>query len=202
MNSIIDGSPEVRVCTQISPLNMAFQSGGRLQEMAATSTIRQMEHDPVIRPTSRVLLLDEIDRVLLFRGEDPLTPTIRYWFPAGGGIEPGESPADAARREVWEETGLVDFELGPHIWNRRHVFTFYGANQDVRELWFFARVHSFEIDTSRFTQMERDVVKEHKWWTQSELASTNDVLTPRALASLVQDLLVNGLPKSPVDVDI
>ena len=161
-----------------------------------------MEEEPVIRPTARVLLLDELDRVLLFRGEDPLTPKIRYWFPAGGGIESGESAADAARREVWEETGLANIELGPHIWNRRHVFTFYGALQDVREVWFFARVLSFDIDTTRFTKMERDVVKEHKWWTQGELETSSDVLTPRGLAALLRDLLHNGLPTSPVDVDI
>jgi 8-oxo-dGTP pyrophosphatase MutT (NUDIX family) len=161
-----------------------------------------MEEEPIIRPTARVLLLDEFDRVLLFRGQDPLTPSIRYWFPAGGGIEPGESAADAAQREVWEETGLAHVELGPHIWNRRHVFTFYGAHRDVREIWFFARVRSFQIDTSRFTEMERNVVKEHRWWTQGELESTSDVLTPRALAALMRDLLLNGLPTSPVDVDI
>jgi 8-oxo-dGTP pyrophosphatase MutT (NUDIX family) len=90
-----------------------------------------MEEEPIIRPTARVLLLDEFDRVLLFRGQDPLTPSIRYWFPAGGGIEPGESAADAAQREVWEETGLAHVELGPHIWNRRHVFTFYGPSSII-----------------------------------------------------------------------
>jgi 8-oxo-dGTP pyrophosphatase MutT (NUDIX family) len=147
-------------------------------------------------------MLDELDRVLLFRGQDPLTPNIRYWFPVGGGIESGESAADAARREVWEETGLPIIELGPHIWNRRHVFTFYGALQDVREIWFFARVPSFDIDTSRFTEMERNVVKEHRWWTQNELDITSDVLTPRRLATLLRDLLINGLPTNPVEVDI
>lgn len=161
-----------------------------------------MENQPIIRPTARVLLLDEQNRVLLFRGQDPLTPDIRYWFPAGGGIEPGESAAEAARREVWEETGLEDVVLGPHIWNRRHVFSFYGANQDVREVWFFARVPIFDVDTSGFTEMEQEVVKEHRWWTEDELETTTDVLTPRGLAHLLRDLLVNGLPKSPVDVGV
>jgi 8-oxo-dGTP pyrophosphatase MutT (NUDIX family) len=139
---------------------------------------------------------------LLFRGHDPLTPTVRYWFPPGGGIETGELATDAARREVWEETGLANLELGPHIWNRRHVFTFYGAKQDVREVWFFARVPTFEINTSGFTTMERDVVKEHRWWTVSELESTLDVLTPRRLAALLGDLLQNGLPDAPVDIEV
>jgi 8-oxo-dGTP pyrophosphatase MutT (NUDIX family) len=28
------------------------------------------------------------------------------WLPVGGEVEPGETPLEAARRELWEETGL------------------------------------------------------------------------------------------------
>ena len=33
-------------------------------------------------------------------------PTRSYWTLPGGGLEAGETPAEAAVREVWEETGL------------------------------------------------------------------------------------------------
>jgi 8-oxo-dGTP pyrophosphatase MutT (NUDIX family) len=52
-------------------------------------------------PTASVLTFDEHGRVLLVRhveGNDWTTP--------GGMIEPYELPADAAMREMWEETGL------------------------------------------------------------------------------------------------
>ena len=52
-------------------------------------------------PTVSVLTFDDADRVLLVRhaeGNDWTTP--------GGMIEPYELPADAAVREMWEETGL------------------------------------------------------------------------------------------------
>ena len=52
-------------------------------------------------PTVSVITFDQGDRVLLVRhveGNDWTTP--------GGMIEPYELPADAAVREMWEETGL------------------------------------------------------------------------------------------------
>jgi len=161
-----------------------------------------MEIEAVIRPTARVLLLDDLDRVLLFRGQDSTIPGIHFWFPVGGGIEPGETAEEAARREVWEETGFADLVLGPHIWNRRLVVTIGGSRLDCREVWFFARVPTFDIDTTRFTDLERETILEHRWWTQGELESTTETLTPRNLAALLGDLLVNGVPKNPVTVQV
>jgi 8-oxo-dGTP pyrophosphatase MutT (NUDIX family) len=53
-------------------------------------------------PTVSVAVLDDAGRLLLVRhveGNDWTTP--------GGMVEPGETPADAAVRETWEETGLA-----------------------------------------------------------------------------------------------
>jgi 8-oxo-dGTP pyrophosphatase MutT (NUDIX family) len=156
--------------------------------------------EPTVRPAARVLLLDDQERVLLFRGLDPAEPDIRFWFPPGGGIEAGETPEQAARREVHEETGFDDLELGPHIWNRRHVVWFNGVHTDVREVWFLSRVPAFEVDTSGFTDIERTVMPEHHWWTYDELAARADWLVPRDLARLVRDLLDNGPPARPHEV--
>lgn len=52
-------------------------------------------------PTVAVLCRDEADRVLLVQQRDT-----RCWSVPGGAIEPGESPADAAAREAFEESGL------------------------------------------------------------------------------------------------
>lgn len=181
---------------------MVTISGNSLLDLPAAERIGHMEIEPVIRPTTRVLLVDDQDRVLLFRGQDPDQPEVRFWFPTGGGIEAGETPQAAARREVREETGLKEFELGPHIWNRRHVFTFYGLNHDVREIWFFARVPSFEIDISGFSEDERKIIRDCRWWSQNDLENTSDVLTLRNLASLFRKLITDGLPKHPVDVPV
>jgi ADP-ribose pyrophosphatase YjhB (NUDIX family) len=79
-----------------------------------------------VRPTSRVLVLDPDQRLLLLgsRGDAPEAGApVRFWYAPGGGVETGEDLRTAAVRELAEETGLVvDRALleGP-VWLRRHV---------------------------------------------------------------------------------
>jgi len=159
-----------------------------------------MKTEPTIRRTARVLLMDEMDRVLLFQGQDPTNPSDIYWCPVGGGIEPGESPEDAARREVKEETGLTDFDLGRHVWNRQDKYSFNGKNYQVSETWFLSRTSSFEIDTTALFGLERVSFVQYRWWTQAELDATSELMTPRELARLLKDLMLNGAPEAPLEL--
>lgn len=52
-------------------------------------------------PSVSVIVRDDADRVLLVRHVEG-----NQWTTPGGMIEPYETPADAAVREAWEETGL------------------------------------------------------------------------------------------------
>ncbi len=54
------------------------------------------------RPRACGALLHD-DRVLMVRHAEPMRS---YWTLPGGAVEAGETPAEAAAREVWEETGL------------------------------------------------------------------------------------------------
>lgn len=47
------------------------------------------------------VVLNDAGEVMLVRSSE-----IDAWMPVGGGVEPGEEPADAAVREVFEESGL------------------------------------------------------------------------------------------------
>ena len=53
-------------------------------------------------PSVSIALRDDEGRVLLARHAEH-----GEWLLPGGAIEPGEAPADAAVREMWEETGLT-----------------------------------------------------------------------------------------------
>ncbi len=52
-------------------------------------------------PSVTILTFDEQDRVLLVKDRQ-----LALWTTPGGAVEPKERPANAAVREMWEETGL------------------------------------------------------------------------------------------------
>ena len=56
--------------------------------------------------------MDDDDRILLVHFE---FSDWTGWATPGGGIDPDESLDAAIRRELQEEVGLVDVELGPII---------------------------------------------------------------------------------------
>jgi 8-oxo-dGTP pyrophosphatase MutT (NUDIX family) len=59
-------------------------------------------HDLLVLPSVTIIVWDEQRRILLIRHADT-----QLWVAPGGSIEPHETPADAAVREMWEETGLL-----------------------------------------------------------------------------------------------
>lgn len=82
-------------------------------------------HKNIQRPVAVALVLNADGRILLQQRHDQNIPSAngKWEFP-GGKVEFGESPEDAARREVKEETGcdveivgMVPFVFS-HIWER------------------------------------------------------------------------------------
>ena len=61
---------------------------------------------PLDRRVAIVFLVDASGRLLLQHRDANIPVSPNQWSPPGGGIEPGETPEDAARRELLEETGL------------------------------------------------------------------------------------------------
>lgn len=55
-----------------------------------------------MRVAAYAVVTDDAGRVLLAHWNEGRRAA---WTMPGGGLEPGEDPVDAARREVWEETG-------------------------------------------------------------------------------------------------
>lgn len=158
-------------------------------------------HSPFLRPTARVILLDEHDQLLLFSATTNDQETGRpFWFPPGGGLDPGESYEEAARREVWEETGLELPALGQCIWLREHDWQFETTWYRSIERYFTARVPGGEILRDRWTELEIQAIRESRWWSFDEILRSPDVFVPRQLPDLLPALLRGELPPAPFAV--
>lgn len=146
---------------------------------------------PVVRRAARVLLFDGQGRVLLFRGGDPAAPERgTWWLTPGGGLDAGETPAQGAARELFEETGLqlTADALGGPVLQREVDFDFEGVRYAQAEQFFLARVDAHDVDTRGFTPLELRSVFEHRWWTRTELRATADTVYPDGLVALLDRL--------------
>jgi len=165
--------------------------------------------DPDTRPRNRrramrVLLVDEADRILLFRDSDPgITPVPVFWITPGGGVDPGESDLQAAVREVAEETGLAigeDELVGPLVARVVvHGYSDVVTTQD--EQFWFVRCTSFEVSTAGHTEVELATMTAHHWWTRAELEATTEEIWPRDLLA-IRDLVPAGGSAPDVAVDL
>jgi ADP-ribose pyrophosphatase YjhB (NUDIX family) len=138
----------------------------------------------------RALVLDANDRVLLVHFTFDPYP----WAPPGGGIDPGESDEHALRRELAEEVGLDEFELGPLLWTREHEFDRPVRFRGQRERCYLVRVDPFEPEPR--LDLEAELVSEVRWWTQHELALSTEVFAPRSLPACADTRTARARPAS------
>ena len=137
------------------------------------------------RPAARLLCLDadadgdaDDEHVLLMHWWDPADGYVLY-EPPGGGIEPGEDPAEAVLREWNEETGLPAPEIvaGP-----THVArdAFWGGGRLVSDEWFFLGRLSRRAGAAPTTLTDQEQVEllGREWVAVSALDSLADPVVP------------------------
>lgn len=141
-----------------------------------------------IRRAARVLVFDPDGHLLMFR----FTPGDRppLWATAGGEADPGESYEDAARRELWEETGIRVEPGSPIAVQESDFTTFAGEPVHAVEHYFCVRVESRHLDFSGHTGSEQAVMKQHQWLSLSDLREleVRETVYPENLAELVESL--------------
>ncbi|WP_183484756.1 NUDIX hydrolase [Mitsuaria sp. BK037] len=141
------------------------------------------------RPSARLLVLDPEGHVLLFRFVHKTGPMAGqdFWATPGGGVEDGESFAEAAIRELREETGIVVREIGPAIASRDFELLLPdGERVWAQERFFVVRVADRRLSREGWTALEQEVMADHRWWSAEELASTTETVWPERLADLLR----------------
>jgi 8-oxo-dGTP pyrophosphatase MutT (NUDIX family) len=148
---------------------------------------------------ARVLVLDADDRVLLFRLVNPRNGN-SWWATPGGGVERGEKSAEAARRELREETGIEAGDLVGPVWADDHWFRTPDDLIHQADRYFMLRVNRPEVNVGGLDAIESDVMVEYRWWTITDLEQTQERVYPLGLAAHTRALLEQGPPAKPLQL--
>lgn len=148
------------------------------------------------RNTARAVLLDPRDRILLFEFHLPAGLIAegprRFWATPGGAIEQGEHVQEALIREVMEETGIEGCRFGPELWFGSNMLTIKGVPTRTLERFFLVRSPTSELGRTNWTDLEKDVMRQHRWWTADELMSTDEQVFPPGLGYWLDRFLRQG----------
>jgi 8-oxo-dGTP pyrophosphatase MutT (NUDIX family) len=140
------------------------------------------------RRAARVVLVDPDHRTLLVEVGDPDTGELK-WMTAGGGIEDGESAAQAAAREVLEETGHRGLRLDRIVREHWVDFRWHGIDYRQHERWFIATVAAFKASGRFRDEYERSEIRQARWWTVDELRTSTAMFSPADLPQFLIELL-------------
>jgi len=153
------------------------------------------------RQAARVVILNENSQVLLIKAVDPANPNGEPWWEIpGGGIHYGEPSAHAAARELREEAGITQAEVGPVVWTQSVQFTFAGLFFDQDEFIHVAWTEQQELLAPTLESLEALAFQGIRWWNLDEVVAHEGRFLPPQLPRLLPDLVAGNIPETPIDI--
>lgn len=142
-----------------------------------------MHDEPTRRTVARVLPVSSEGKVLLLLGCDPALPEVRYWFSIGGGLDAGETPAEAGARELREETGIdvSAARLGEPFGTFEVGFSWDGRDYVNESTLFALALEETPISFEGLDQLESQSIFDAAWWSPEDLDHDGRAVDPRLI---------------------
>jgi 8-oxo-dGTP diphosphatase len=132
----------------------------------------------VFDPAGRVLLI----RCAVMRADGEFV----FWLTPGGEIEAGETPVEAAKRELREELGLAGEVEGP-VYTEATRFEHQGEMRDNLDFYFRARCGVGDPVLRGVTADEIAIMREIRWWNAEEVESSAERIFPLDLGARMRE---------------
>ena len=172
---------------------------------ASWAAVDSTSHPLIERNVVRAVVIDGADRVLLLQVGELGNPEFgTAWELPGGGIEAGETHAQAVIRELREETGIVVAaeQIATPSWKRDVLYDYRGARRLQHEAISLVRLAgpTPTIQSVLRDGFEQQDLFDARWWTQREILDSSEWFYPRSLPSMLNRFLDGAVIEEALEV--
>jgi 8-oxo-dGTP pyrophosphatase MutT (NUDIX family) len=144
------------------------------------------------RYVARVLVINDKGHVYLLRGRDDTLPNrAPFWFTPGGKIDAGETPPQAAARELFEEVGLhaLPESLGDIVGTETSHYHFHGVAYHQEGVFYAHFSNNAGLNSDGWTDIEARTIDHGRYWSLEELRTTQETIYPAHLGDMLAGVI-------------
>lgn len=164
-----------------------------------------------IRNSVKIILINDRKELLLLSTDDEKIKNLdgnyngRFWQLVGGKIEKGEKIFQAAKRELFEETGLkeCDVEFYPNVvWEGILKLNMHGIETTINQKFIVAKAINNNISLKNLINEEKESIKSFKWFSLNEIKHSSDIIYPIDLPEYLPDILNGKFSERTISLDL